>query len=201
MTKQTRTTSTDTARDDWHAELTQVRSLRDKLGRPVDPPLESVVAALRLHGYRTISSCGGHIREYPRGPYVLVQSSAARYLQRKAEKDPEQDDELYAVLRRTATRYQSALLLDLLTVIAAFYDTRPSPEPPVRLTVNSLPWTMVNVSPAGSDILPCLTRAEQIEMLARMRQELNDFAFSLRKTQPSRRWLLRDEKRHVQPSP
>lgn len=41
----------------------KVNSFTDKLGTPVDPEIFDLVVALRLHGFNTVNSCAGHVKE------------------------------------------------------------------------------------------------------------------------------------------
>ena len=53
----------------------------------VDPEIEKLVTALRLLGYKTVMSCGGHLSRRTTGPYVVIRSEATGEFVKRAERE------------------------------------------------------------------------------------------------------------------
>lgn len=53
----------------------------------VDPEIEKLVTALRLLGYKTVMSCGGHLSRRTTGPYVVIRSEATGEFVDRAESE------------------------------------------------------------------------------------------------------------------
>jgi hypothetical protein len=71
----------------WDEALKLVRRLEDSQGMRVDPEIEQLVTALRLLGYKTVMSCGGHLDRRTTGPYVVIRSQATGELVDHAERE------------------------------------------------------------------------------------------------------------------
>ncbi|MDB5160218.1 MAG: hypothetical protein JWO99_481 [Candidatus Saccharibacteria bacterium] len=90
----------------WRDELELVHGLRDQLGMVVDAEIETTVVALRLLGYKTVMSCGGHVDRRTTGPYVTFESESTHDLVMRAqrESDTVREQELLREAQRVAQR-------------------------------------------------------------------------------------------------
>lgn len=61
----------------FEREKATVLGLVDELGRTVDETIAPLVAALRMSGFHTVSSCGGHEDRRTCGPYVMFRCEPA----------------------------------------------------------------------------------------------------------------------------
>lgn len=90
----------------WRDELDLVRELRDQLGMIVDAEIEATVVALRILGYKTVMSCGGHVDRRTTGPYVTFESESTHDLVMRArqESDRVHEQELFREAQRVTQR-------------------------------------------------------------------------------------------------
>jgi hypothetical protein len=90
----------------WRDELELVRGLRDQLGMAVDAEIEETVVALRLLGYKTVTSCGGHLTRRTTGPYITFDSESTHDLVAKAQRESDEvrEQELLREAQRVAQR-------------------------------------------------------------------------------------------------
>lgn len=79
--------TTPIASNRWRAELDKVRLLRDANGMSVDVEIEEAVTVLRLLGYATTMSCGGHADRPTMGPYVVIEAKGTRDVVKKANRE------------------------------------------------------------------------------------------------------------------
>ena len=78
----------DNLSESWRKEATLVRLLRDKLGLPVDRKVRDTIVALRLLGFTTSASCGGHGDRVTTGPYVMLHCKPASLIVAAAKIEP-----------------------------------------------------------------------------------------------------------------
>ena len=102
----------------WRDELELVRGLRDQLGMVVDAEIETTVVALRLLGYKTVMSCGGHVDRRTTGPYVIFESESTHNLVTRAQQVSDEVRE--QALFREAQRVTQREALPLKTTIERF---------------------------------------------------------------------------------
>ena len=50
--------------------MERVNRIVDRCGTRIDPAIKDLVAALNMHGIRTVSSCGGHYHQNTRVPWI-----------------------------------------------------------------------------------------------------------------------------------
>lgn len=81
----------------------------------VDPEIERLVTALRLFGYSTVMSCGGHPDRRTTGPYVMLRSRSAGDEIERAER--EDDDVKKQRHYRAARLLAQKEMLDLKRVV------------------------------------------------------------------------------------
>lgn len=54
----------------WRSALSEVEKIKDGVGLGVEPEVMELVAAMRLHHFRTTASCAGHLDRITSGPFV-----------------------------------------------------------------------------------------------------------------------------------
>lgn len=63
--------------------LKKVKSMKDKLGTPIDSNIFNLVYALNIHGFKTLSSCEGHINKNNISfyPYVTIGEKKSNHIE------------------------------------------------------------------------------------------------------------------------
>lgn len=163
----------------WAYEERKVRTLTDALGNDMDAPITPAVVALRLLGFHTIASCGGHLDRHTGGPYVLIEASEAATLARKAQKIKD-DDPDYLVLRHQADLARATVLQRLCEWLREFYDGR-EVDPDNRITAHSMPWFLIWLAPT-TDLMLTMKREDARRFLNASRREFSDFAAFVRES-------------------
>lgn len=167
----------DTLGRRWANEERKVRTLTDALGNDMDASITPAVVALRLLGFHTIASCGGHLDRHTGGPYVLIEVPEAATLAQKAQKiDDENPD--YLVLRHQADLARATALRRVCDWLRAFYDER-AVDHDNRIVAHSMPWFLILMEPS-SDLILTMDRSEARRFLNANRREFEDFASFVR---------------------
>lgn len=74
----------------WRSALSEVEKIKDGVGLGVEPEVMELVAAMRLHHFRTTASCAGHLDRITSGPFVRFESWKGVECFDEAEKNREQ---------------------------------------------------------------------------------------------------------------
>lgn len=157
----------------WSKEERKVKAFADALGNGMDPAIIPAVVALRLLGFHTIASCGGHLNRHTGGPYVLIESPKAVLLARKAQAISE-DDPAYLALRERADLARATELRRLCQWLRRFYDGR-AVDHDSRITAHSMPWFLILLDTC-SDLALTMNRREARNFVNANRREFRDFA-------------------------
>ncbi|WP_217241378.1 hypothetical protein [Streptomyces sp. AC555_RSS877] len=161
-------------RELWEAEKHAVRQLRDGMGMAVDRPIIDTVAVLRLLGFHTYMSCGGHI-DRALGPSVSIASPHADEHRRRAHEAEKQGDREQA--RRAwqmVERHNAVELRRLVLLLARFYDGREVPHDH-RLVAQGFGRLRYDLGSHSRDLLRVVPRNQRRALLDKQRQELRDF--------------------------
>jgi hypothetical protein len=141
-----------TKQEQWSLAKKEVRQITDKLDMPVDKKIVDTVTVLRLLGFHTTGSCGGHIRRTTRGPYVNIQSTKSMsYTERAFSIHNTKSDE-YRKLCRKANYYRAQDLQRLTMYLSSFYKNRPLQNYSSHLIVHSMPTSMNILQCQGAEI-------------------------------------------------
>lgn len=167
-------TETETLRRSWITSYRAVRLLRDALDVSVDDEMRSLVAILRMCGFTTMSSCGGHPERPTDGPYVILQCDPARAAERDAIQLVEATERLAAL---KACRLQTLRQADRLRLLVERFEAqRDLSSSSARLEVRPIGYAQYRLCFVHSDFSSILEPAEhQCEILRRQRA-IEDFA-------------------------
>lgn len=110
--------------DVWSNAVNKTRGLKDGLGMPIDFEITPTVAILRLMGFRTTSSCAGHLRRITNGPYVIFVSPKARKYEIKLQQIGNYADPEYKTTAKKATRESVRERQRLIAYLKTFYANR-----------------------------------------------------------------------------
>lgn len=166
----------------WSKEERKVRALVDALGHGMDTAIVPAVVALRLLGFHTIASCGGHLNRHTGGPYVLIESPQAASRAREAQAMSE-DNPSYLALRERADVARATDLRRLCQWLRRFYDGR-EVDHDSRIMAHSMPWFLILLAPS-SDLALTMKRQDARKFLNRNRCEFRDFADFVRNADQS----------------
>ena len=158
-------------KDIWEREKRAVRRLRDGLGKPVDQPVVGLVAALRLLGFSTHSSCGGHF-DRPASPYMAFRSG-----QNQADRQRIEDARTQAASRRlknTAIQHNAGELARMLRLVEHFYEERTAPRSQ-QLIVQGFGIIGYRLTVQAADLVYVVTNDERRELVSAQRQEFDAF--------------------------
>jgi hypothetical protein len=102
----------------WTARVKRIERLRQRVaimtdpsGTPMDPGIQDAVVALRLHGFPTSASCAGHLDGQFIAPWVLIEPTSPKKLQRRRRVS-------YLTMRRKRLEWR------LLHLLSRFYHER-----------------------------------------------------------------------------
>jgi pimeloyl-ACP methyl ester carboxylesterase len=158
---------------DLASALEEVRRLRDALGQTVDPEIELLVVALRICGFTTISSCGGHLDRATDGPYVMMHSMAGA--QAMATALQACDSEKLETLKRA----QELTLRDADTLyesVAAFEQSRPARISEPRMEVRPVGHSDFRLCFVHADFDRIRSADDRCAELVRRREWVDRFA-------------------------
>jgi hypothetical protein len=160
----------------WDQEKRAVRRLRDGLGRPVDPGIVETVAILRLLGFTTTGSCGGHADRLL-APYVDFRSATNADDRRRLEEAADQ------VTRRRrknqAIRHNAAELGRLVPLLERFYDGSAVPYRQ-RLICQGFGVIGYRLTTQDADLVAVFSKDERRELVRRQRHEFDTFTTFLK---------------------
>lgn len=141
-----------TKQEQWSLAKEEVKKITDKLGMPVDKKIIDTVTVLRLLGFHTTGSCGGHIRRTTRGPYVNIQSVASLDYTERALRIHTTDTDEYRALCRKANYCRAQDLQRLTSYLSDFYKDKPLHNYLSHLIVHSMPTSMNILQCQGAEI-------------------------------------------------
>lgn len=158
-------------RDIWERERRQVRQLRDGLGKPVDRQIVEAVTTLRLLGFTTTGSCGGHA-DRMLSPYVAFRSATNADDRQHIE---EAADQIARRRRKSqAIQHNAAELGRLLSLLERFYDTRAVPYRQ-RLICQGFGIIGYRLTAQDADLVAVVSKDERRELVKRQRLEFDAF--------------------------
>lgn len=108
----------------WTAARQETLCLKDGFGMPVDPEVVDVVTALRLLGFLTTMSCGGHVERFTGGPYVMFTSNSSIKLSRIRNSLPADQLNERKKLDKEVRAHTLMERLRLFELLSAFYEER-----------------------------------------------------------------------------
>ncbi|WP_369042470.1 hypothetical protein [Streptomyces sp. Midd1] len=162
---------TEDQRHIWEREKRAVGALRDGLGKPVDPPIVETVTILRLLGFTTHSSCGGHL-DRPANPYVAFRSPSNQADRRLIEEAATQAEKR----RRTneAIQHNAIELARLLPLMERFYETCDVPQSR-QLIVQGFGVIGYRLTTQSADLVHVVSKDERHELVDVQCQEFDAF--------------------------
>ena len=143
----------------WRNAKREVKTLTDKLAMPVDPKIIETVAVLRLLGFTTVASCGGHVRRTTSGPYVMIEAPKAQSYAALAREIKDVRSNEYRQLRQKANYFRALDLQRLSGYLECFYHERQL-NYDQHLIVQSMPMTL-NILKCHGQNLPWLVIVNQ----------------------------------------
>jgi hypothetical protein len=160
----------------WDQEKRAVRRLRDGLGKPVDPAVVETVAILRLLGFTTTSSCGGHADRLL-SPYVAFRSATNADDRRHIEDATDQATRQH--WKNQTIQHNAAELGRLLSLLERFYDDRAVPYRQ-RLICQGFGVIGYRLTTQDADLVAVVPEGERRVLVERQRQEFDACAKFLR---------------------
>lgn len=167
-----------TQHEAWAQALREAQRLKDGLGRSLDREIIETVAVLRLMGFSTTMSCGGHLSRITGGPYVRFCSPAAK----KYHEQYKQIDPAGLEGKRLASKAYRANLRErqkLLPYLEKFYRGRDVPYGQ-RLTLRSPSMSSTYLYCQSAELARIFDQAERREILTANRQEMAAFTVLLK---------------------
>ncbi len=161
----------------------QTIHLVDKLGCPIDPKILDVVAALRMHGIHTISSCEGHADRPTGGPYVMFESPKTRELREKYRSE-EKGSKEYKFWHKKAVQENMPEIKKMLLLLEGFYKDRIVANDQ-HLIVRSFDSSIGELMCQSADIAYALGLADRKALLARNQAEMQAFEEYLKLASPA----------------
>ncbi|MEU3251083.1 hypothetical protein [Streptomyces sp. NPDC006997] len=158
-------------KDIWERERRQVRQLRDGLGKPVDRQIVEAVTILRVLGFTTTGSCGGHADRLL-APYVGFRSATNAEDRQYIEQAPDQ-----AARRRRKNqtiRHNAAELGRLVPLLGRFYDGSAVPYKQ-RLICQGFGVIGYRLTTQDADLVTVVSKDERRELVKRQRREFDAF--------------------------
>lgn len=162
----------------WKRATDEVRALTDGLGLPVDKHIVPTVTALRLLGYSTIMSCGGHSDRITGGPYVVFISEDAKRIWQNCKSTNDPKSKAYKIAFKRATIAAITERNHLWNLLEEFYDKRSS-NYNQRLTLRTVLFT-TRLTCTGADQAYICNKEERKKLLAANREEMQTFALFLK---------------------
>lgn len=161
----------------------QTSHLVDKLGCPIDPKIQGIVAALRMHGIHTISSCEGHADRPTGGPYVMFESPKAHELREKYRSE-EKGSKEYKFWHKKAVQENMPEIKKMLLLLEDFYKDRIVPNDQ-HLIVESFRCLDSVLMCQSADIACALSLTECKALLTKNQTEMQAFEEYLNLTPPA----------------
>ena len=158
-------------KDAWEREKRAVRRLRDGLGKPVDQPVVTLLVALRLLGFHTHSSCGGHF-DRPSSPYVAFRSAKNQVDRQQIESASTQA--AARRLRNKAIQHNAGELARMLRLVECFYDERLTPRSQ-QLIVQGFGVIGYRLTAQAADLVYVAANDERRELVDAQRREFDAF--------------------------
>ncbi|MFF5363170.1 hypothetical protein ACFY4I_27890 [Streptomyces scabiei] len=155
----------------WDAEKRKVRRLVDGVGMPVDRHIVETVAILRLMGFKTHMSCGGHV-DRARGPWVSFRPRQADTYSSKAH--GEDDSAKTRRYWRLVEKYNAREMQRLLPYLVRFYENRQVPYER-QLIVQGFGRLRYDLTTLDKDLIRLVDKTQRRAHLDRQRQEFRDF--------------------------
>lgn len=155
----------------WEREKRAARRLRDGLGKPVDRQAVDVVAILRLLGFSTTSSCGGHF-DRAATPYVAFRSEDNQYERQRIEEANSSVAKQH--WKKQAIQHNAAELGRLLGYLERFYTDRDVPLRR-RLICQGFGVIGYRLTTQGADLVYVLSKDERRRLVIQQRQEFDAF--------------------------
>lgn len=155
----------------WEREKRAVRQLRDGLGKPVDQAIVETVAILRLLGFHTDSSCGGHF-DRAASPYVAVRAPSNQADRRRIEEAGTQGEKRRC--KNQALQHNAGELARLLPLVERFYETRNVPQSR-RLTCQGFGLIGYRLTTQSADLVHIASKVERHRLVDAQRQEFDAF--------------------------
>jgi hypothetical protein len=163
----------------WQTAKLETRNVTDKLGMPVDKDIVETVSILRLLGFHTTASCGGHIRRITSGPYVIFESPKARHYAALARELNDSLNTRYKVLRRKADRLRALDLHRLSVYLDEFYQDRHL-NYRAHLIIQSMPMTLNILKCHGAETALVADRITKKKIVEENRAEMSAFTEHLK---------------------
>ncbi|MBL8159514.1 hypothetical protein JNJ66_03595 [Candidatus Saccharibacteria bacterium] len=170
---------TATKEEAWQKAVKQVLAIQDKLGMPIDKEITEAVAALRLHGFNTISSCGGHVARNTGGPYVLFESQLALHHAQEARKLVDHKQK-YLALRKKAKDASALEINKLLVLLENFYANRQVAYRQ-QIVVQYMPLSIYSLHIVGAEAMETVYGVYKSATLQLYQKEFADFSEYLKK--------------------
>jgi hypothetical protein len=158
----------------WRSALMQTRRITDKLGMPVDKEVVETVAILRLMGFHTSASCGGHVRRITGGPYVMFDSPKADVYAQKCRDISEPTSPLFKQFYKKARLENLKEQAQLFALLAKFYASRSVPFSQ-RLTLRTVGYSTGRLECQGASMAEIAHLSERKKILEDDRNEFRDF--------------------------
>lgn len=148
-----------------------VKTVRDRLEKPIDKGIVDLVIVLRALGITTTMSCEGHPAWGTGGPYVDIEDPKAATLMHKFiryKKLPPEADKVFEERNKLNMKYAPIVL----ALLEQFYKTRSvSAEDRIILKLQQ----DIRIENQGSEINLFRTRAERVKHLKRYQKEFKAF--------------------------
>lgn len=158
----------------WQSMQSQVISIRDGLGLPVDPEIINTVTILRLLGFNTTMSCSGHQDRYTGGPYVLFTSRKAKEYETKRRATQDPMSHLYKHYEHKALQANTLERRKLHTLLDSYYKTHQVPYMQ-RLIVTSAGLSSSRLQFQTADLYYTLNKPNRIKQLTSNQAEMSAF--------------------------
>ena len=162
----------------WAQAKRETRLIRDELGMKVDKDIFETVSIMRLLGFNTTGSCGGHIRRMTTGPYVIFQSPEAQHYANKARQLNNKKHPDYRRLRQKADHHRAVDLDRRLRYLGEFYRNH-SVNVENRLIVQSIPMSLNILRCQGAEMALVLRHEEKKILVNINRLEIKNFTHYL----------------------
>jgi hypothetical protein len=160
----------------WQETLALVDRITDKLGMPVDRKIKSVVAGLMALGFKTTSSCQGHLDHGKKYPSVTIELDA---LPQTWGKGPPPDDITWREYCQKALSHTRPTVKRLFDLIAEFYGDR-AVHHDVRIGLRG-GLASLSMENSNAEMTQWLCDGGQEERLMEYQEEMLAFGEFLRK--------------------
>lgn len=158
----------------WQQAKNEVRHLTDRRGMSVDPGILETVAAFRLLGINTTSSCAGHTERTSSGPYVAFVSVQTREYERQAQDIGDSSNREYKQLRQKAIESNIREMQKILPYLDQFYTNREVPYNQ-RLIIKNVGPIASYLMCQGADLMYIADKEQRKKILSNNRAEMRAF--------------------------